>query len=122
MINYVTIGTNDLDRARDFYDEIFAVLGVPRVHDDERFSFYSDGSGPGVMVTRPYDGEPATVGNGSMVALKADSNEQVDALYARALELGGRSEGEPGLRGDGVSYGAYFRDLDGNKLDVFCYT
>lgn len=118
MINYITIGTNDLDRARDFFDALFGEYCVPRVHDEERFSFYSDGQSPGVMVTRPYDGSPATVGNGSMVALQADVNDKVDAVYNKAISLGATCEGAPGPRGGGLSYGAYFRDLDGNKFAV----
>jgi predicted lactoylglutathione lyase len=73
-------------------------------------------------VTRPYDGQPATVGNGNMAALAMPSREMVDRLHSRALELGGSDEGAPGLRtpeGPGAFYGAYFRDLDGNKLCVF---
>ena len=118
MINYISIGTNNLERARVFYDELFAEYGVPRIHDVERFSFYSNGASPGVMLTKPYNEQPATVGNGNMVALQADTNEQVDAVYKKAIELGASCEGEPGIRGDGLSYGAYFRDLDGNKLAV----
>ena len=118
MINYITIGTNDLDRARVFYDAIFAEFGVPRLHDDEegRFSFYSNGEGAGIMLTRPYDGQPATVGNGSMLALEGQSEERVQALYDKAIELGATCDGAPGIRGDGISFGAYVRDLDGNKL------
>jgi predicted lactoylglutathione lyase len=118
MINYITIGTNDLEHARSFYDELFGQYGVPRIHDDERFSFYSNGTSPGIMLTRPYNGEPATVGNGSMIALQAESAEQVDAVYQKAITLGASCEGEPGDRGEGTSYGAYFRDLDGNKIAV----
>ena len=72
----------------------------------------------GLAVTRPYDGNAATVGNGVMVALRAPSKETVDALHAKALELGGQDEGAPGPRGDGF-YAGYFRDLDGNKLNAF---
>ena len=118
MINYLTIGTNDLERARAFYDAVFGEYGVPRIHDEERFSFYSNGEGPGIMVTKPYDGEPASVGNGAMVALTGESEEKVRAVYAKAIAAGASCEGEPGIRGDGVSYGAYVRDPDGNKLAV----
>jgi predicted lactoylglutathione lyase len=74
---------------------------------------------PALSVTTPFDGNAATVGNGVMVALVVDSHEKVDALHAKALELGGADEGAPGPRGDGF-YAAYFRDLDGNKLNAFC--
>lgn len=71
-------------------------------------------------MTKPYDGNAATVGNGVMVALVVMTPEQVDAMYAKALELGGTDEGAPGPRGDSGFYAAYFRDLDGNKLNAFC--
>jgi predicted lactoylglutathione lyase len=74
---------------------------------------------PAVSITRPFDGKPATVGNGVMVAIAVDSQEKVNALHARALELGGTDEGAPGLRGEQF-YAGYFRDLDGNKLNAFC--
>lgn len=118
MINYITIGTNDLEKAKSFYDGLFGEYNIPRIHDEERFSFYSDGQSPGVMVTKPYDGKPATVGNGIMIALQADSDEKVDAVYNKAIELGASCEGAPGIRGEGVSYGAYFRDPDGNKFAI----
>ena len=75
---------------------------------------------PMLSVTKPFDSQPATVGNGTMVALAADNPEQVQALHAKALALGGSDEGAPGPRGHGF-YGAYFRDLDGNKLAAFCF-
>ena len=125
MIGYVTIGTNDLDRARDFYDALLAEIGATRKMEfpETGFTLYGTGSrAPGIAVTRPYDGQPATVGNGNMAALAMPSREMVDRLHGRALELGGSDEGAPGLRtpeGPSAFYGAYFRDLDGNKLCVF---
>ena len=77
---------------------------------------------PALSVTKPYDGNAATVGNGVMVALAAKNTDQVSALHAKALELGGADEGAPGPRGDSGFYAAYFRDLDGNKLSAFCMT
>jgi predicted lactoylglutathione lyase len=74
-----------------------------------------------IAVMKPYDGNPATVGNGTMVALVVDSPEKVDAVYAKALELGGTDEGPAGPRSDSF-YAGYFRDPDGNKLNVFCMT
>jgi predicted lactoylglutathione lyase len=71
-----------------------------------------------LAICKPYDGQPATAGNGVMIALAADSRAEVDKTYAAAIAAGGKDEGEPGLRG-GEFYGAYFRDLDGNKLCVF---
>jgi predicted lactoylglutathione lyase len=76
---------------------------------------------PGLSVTKPYDGKPATVGNGVMVALVVDSPERVNAVHAKALALGGTDEGAPGARSEAF-YAGYFRDLDGNKLNAFCLT
>ncbi len=70
-------------------------------------------------MAKPHDGNAATVGNGMMVALAVDSQEKVNALHAKALELGGTDEGAPGPRGDSGFYAGYFRDLDGNKLNAF---
>ena len=120
MIGYVTIGTDDLDRAAGFYDQLLGELGAQRFMENERIVAWSAGEGtPGVGVCKPFDGSPASVGNGSMVSLAAGGTEQVQALHAKALELGGTDEGAPGLR-FGQFYGAYFRDLDGNKLCAFC--
>ena len=77
------------------------------------------GGGAGLGLTRPFNGQLATIGNGVMVALAAKDREQVDRLHALALSLGGTDEGAPGVRGGGSFYAAYFRDLDGNKLNVF---
>jgi len=116
MIAYVTIGTNDLGRAAGFYDELLAVLGAKRVWELERSIGWSASAGaPAVSVIKPYDAKRATVGNGSMVALAARSEAEVDALYKKAIELGGTDEGAAGPRAGGY-YAAYFRDLDGNKL------
>ncbi|HEX8364303.1 MAG TPA: VOC family protein [Allosphingosinicella sp.] len=125
MIGYVTLGTNDIDRARAFYDALLAELGAKRLMQlpDNDFTLYGTGFGrPGLAVIRPYDGGPAVAGNGNMAALVVDTREKVDALYAKAIALGARDEGGPGLRspeGPTAFYGAYFRDPDGNKLCVF---
>lgn len=118
MIAYVTLGTNDLARGAAFYDALAGELGVPRMMENDRFIAWAvPGGPPGIGLTRPFDGASATAGNGVMVALSANSREQVDRLHALALRLGGRDEGAPGLRDSGF-YTAYFRDLDGNKLNV----
>ncbi|RME67854.1 MAG: VOC family protein, partial [Alphaproteobacteria bacterium] len=120
MIGYVTLGTNDLPRAAAFYDALLGVMGAKRMMESDRFVAWStEGRGAGLGVTKPYDGKPATVGNGVMVALQVDSPAQVDTMHAKALELGGSDEGAPGPRGEGGFYAGYFRDLDGNKLNVF---
>ena len=123
MIGYVTVGTNDIEKARTYYDALLDSIGAKRLLEfPHGFTLYGTGWGkPGLAVTPPYDKQPATVGNGCMVAMVMDSRDKVDAFHARALELGGQDEGAPGLRGDPSMnfYGAYFRDLDGNKFCVF---
>jgi catechol 2,3-dioxygenase-like lactoylglutathione lyase family enzyme len=125
MIGYVTLGTNDLDKARAFYDALFGTIGAGRLMEmPSGFTLYGRAWGqPGVAVTRPYNGEAATAGNGNMVSLAMDSRDRVDAFHAKAMELGGSDEGGPGVRGEEGArafYGAYFRDLEGNKLCAFC--
>ena len=119
MIGYVTLGTNDLARAARFYDELLAVIGAARFMESERFIAWSvSPTSPGLGLTKPFDGQPATVGNGVMVALVVDSKAKVDALYQKAMSLGAKDEGPAGPRGDGF-YAGYFRDPDGNKLNAF---
>jgi len=119
MIGYVTFGTNDLEKAVAFYDVLLAEMGASRFMQEDTFVAWSvKPDQPGLSVCKPFDGKTATVGNGTMIALMVDSTEIVDALYAKALQLGGTDEGPPGFRMDGF-YAAYFRDLDGNKLNVF---
>lgn len=119
MIGYVTIGTNDLGRAASFYDAIAAELGVGRMMEFDTFIAWGrPGGGAGIGVTRPFDGQAATVGNGVMVALEAKDSAQVRRLYDIALASGGTDEGAPGDRGGGF-YAAYFRDPDGNKLNAY---
>ncbi len=120
MIGYALAGTNDLPRAAAFYDALLAQLGAKRFMESERSVAWAvDPGKPAFGVIRPYDGKPASIGNGSMLAFVVDSKPKVDAFHRKALELGGRDEGPAGPRGDGF-YAGYFRDLDGNKLNVFC--
>jgi catechol 2,3-dioxygenase-like lactoylglutathione lyase family enzyme len=119
MIGYVTLGTNDLERAGEFYDALAAELGASRILARARFISWGAGSaGPRLTLTKPFDRAPASVGNGAMVALAARDRAQVDRVYALAVSMGGRDEGPPGDRGGGF-YAAYFRDPDGNKLNVY---
>jgi catechol 2,3-dioxygenase-like lactoylglutathione lyase family enzyme len=119
MIGYVTLGTNDLARGAKFYDAIAKEMGIGRFMENETFiAWGAPGGGAGIGLTKPYDGKPATVGNGVMAAFAAKDRVQVDRLHALALSLGGTDEGAPGDRGGGF-YAAYFRDLDGNKLNAF---
>ena len=121
MIGYVTVGTNDMKRAATYYDALFATLGARRTFDTDTFVAWSTGqSAPAFAVTKPFDGNAATVGNGVMVAIVMDSTAGVAAFHAKALELGGTDEGAPGFRFENF-YAGYFRDLDGNKLNAFCF-
>jgi predicted lactoylglutathione lyase len=121
MIGYVTLGTHDIDRAAAFYDALLAEIGATRMMSSDRFIAWTvSPRSPGLSVTYPHDGEPATVGNGTMVALYVGSRDKVDAVHAKAVALGAVDEGAPGPRGDSGFYAGYFRDLDGNKLNVFC--
>lgn len=119
MIGYVTLGTNDLPRAAAFYDALLAEIGATRLMENERLIFWGVSPGqPSLVMVKPFDGAPATVGNGVMVGLMVKSRDKVDRLHARALALGGTDEGAPGDRGDGF-YVGYFRDSEGNKLNAF---
>lgn len=123
MIGYVTLGTNDLPRAAIFYDAIARHFGVGRMMEFDTFIAWGEmGGAAGIAATRPFDGEAASVGNGTMVALQVDGPEAVQAVYDSALAHGGSDEGAPGPRGDDGFYAGYFRDPDGNKLNVFCMT
>jgi len=122
MIGYTCLGTNDLERAVRFYDELFGLLGAKIFYKTERgVGWGISPDKPMFSVLKPFDGQAATAGNGVMVALAAANLEQVKALHAKALALGGSDEGAPGPRGSGF-FGAYFRDLDGHKLAVYCMT
>ena len=128
MIGYVTLGSDNMPRARAFYDELLgSTIGAKRIMEfgDEAGGFTMWGTGfdkPGLAVTNPYNKQPAVAGNGNMSAIVVDSRDKVNAIHAKALELGGTCEGPPGVRGEEgpqAFYGAYFRDLDGNKLCAF---
>jgi catechol 2,3-dioxygenase-like lactoylglutathione lyase family enzyme len=124
MIGYVTLGTNDLDRAVSFYEGLLGPLGATRMMPISQGGFIrgKDRGQPMLAVAPPYDGESAMTGNGNMVALQLGSRAEIDALHTRAIEMGGACDGPPGLRGrqgEQAFYGAYFRDLDGNKLCGF---
>lgn len=120
MIGYVTLGTNDRERGAKFYDAVCGELGVGRMMENEQYiAWGTPGGAAGIGLTRPFDGNPATIGNGVMVALEAKDEAQVQHLHAVALANGGSCEGPPGPRGESF-YAAYFRDPDGNKLNAFC--
>ena len=120
MLSTARFGTHDLTRAKEFYDGIAALLGAERVYDRPNLAGYRGANGGIFIIGEPLAGEHAA-GNGNMVGFEAPTRAAVDATYAKALELGGSCEGKPGIRGDDPNgyYGAYFRDLDGNKVTVF---
>ena len=125
MIGYVTLGTNQFTAAAAFYDALFGSLGFGRILEQENvfIAWGPSMKAPAVSITIPYNKEPATVGNGTMVAIALKDPAQVNAFYQQALALGGSDEGEPGFRPPSDNkgfYAAYFRDLDGNKLNAFC--
>lgn len=120
VIGYVTIGTNDFDRATDFYDQLLAVVGISRLWQHESMAAWGRSRDEiALCITTPHNGNEATVGNGVMVALRMENRDQVDAVHAKCVELGGADDGKPGPRGDHGFYGGYFRDLDGNKLNAY---
>ena len=119
MIGYVTLGTNDLPRAAAFYDSLLADLGAKRLWDSPTgIGWGVSMDKPALAVMKPFDGQAASVGNGVMVGLQADSRDTVARVHAKALALGGKDEGPVGPRGDSF-FAGYFRDLDGNKLCVY---
>ena len=119
MIGYVTLGTNDMQRAAKFYDALLAIFNAKRAYETDRYIAWGTGpTAPMLFVIKPHDGKAATPGNGTMISLAARTKADVDAVYKRALELGGKDEGPAGPRGDDF-YAGYFRDLDGNKLAVY---
>ena len=121
MIGYVTLGTSDLERGAKFYDAIFKELGAGRMMEMDTFIAWGDPNGaPGIGLTKPFNGEAPSVGNGVMVALQAKDKDQVQRLYDIALANGGTCEGPVGPRGEVPGfYAGYFRDPDGNKLNAF---
>ena len=117
-ISFVMVGTNDLDKSSKFYDVVLANLGMKRVTVTEKYIAYSHSSGNDGLkfyITKPQNKDNATAGNGTMVALSAETKEAVDKFHKIALENGALDEGKPGLRSDG-NYYSYIRDLDGNKI------
>ncbi|WP_298298694.1 VOC family protein [uncultured Litoreibacter sp.] len=121
MISYITIGSNDLAASAVFFDSLFGAVDGTRAYSLDKMIGYSFGpENPMIIVTCPFDGEAATHGNGTMIALAAKDRAHVDAVHALALKIGATDEGAPGRRGKNF-YGGYFRDLDGNKFNI-CLT
>ena len=122
MILYVTFGTNDAARAHRFYQPTLATIGlVPLLVGADETSYGPKGAAdPVLYVGKPYDGQPASRGNGTMLALTAATRAAVDAFHAAALNHGGSDEGAPGIRYSPTFYACYVRDPDGNKLSAVC--
>lgn len=118
MIGYVTLGTNDLERSKKFYDSVLSEMGGKRTQSYARMQLWGSNRGAMLAVCLPFDEKRASVGNGTMIALAAKSQDEVDKVYKKAMASGASDEGGPGPRGDDF-YGAYFRDPDGNKVCVF---
>jgi catechol 2,3-dioxygenase-like lactoylglutathione lyase family enzyme len=117
---YSTVGSNQLEAAKAFYDALFGLTDIkPLFEHPSGGRVYGKDGAPNFAVLGPFDRKPATVGNGSMFAFSFDTRAEVDAFHAKALALGGVSEGDPGVRGPDWYFG-YFRDLDGNKLCAYC--
>lgn len=119
MLSYVTIGVNDYERALEFFDALLPEVGGARVFEAPTGQFYGFGDGALLGVFKPHDGQPATGGNGTMIAFKVASKDHVHAVHAKALALGASDEGAPGPRGEKGFYPAYFRDPNGNKFCVY---
>ena len=120
-LGYATVGSNRLEEAKKFYDALFGSVGATGLFEHPSGGrIYGSGGAPLFGVLGPYNKQPATVGNGTMIAFKFDRQDEVKAFYNKAIELGGKCEGPPGERGPNM-YFAYFRDLEGNKLCAYCF-
>jgi hypothetical protein len=121
MIGYVTLGSDDPQGHAPFYDAIAKEMGVGRMMEFDSFIAWGAwGGGCGIALTKPFNGEAASVGNGVMAAIEAKDPAQVERIYEIAMAHGGNDEGAPGPRGVDGFYAAYFRDPCGNKLNAFC--
>ncbi|TQV77180.1 VOC family protein [Aliikangiella marina] len=117
MVGYITLGVSDVSKSGNFYEQLFAMLGAKRVFDETScIAWAKDENSVIFTILTPENGQPATAGNGTMIALQAESELQVDSLHKKALDLGASDGGAPGLRAGGY-YCAYIRDFDGNKIN-----
>ena len=116
----VMVGANNMEGAKQFYDAVLGEIGISALMEHPSGGrVYGGGANPMFSVVRPFNGERATAGNGSMISFSCDSPEAAAAMHAKAIALGGTCEGKPGPRGDTGFYGAYFRDPEGNKFCSF---
>jgi catechol 2,3-dioxygenase-like lactoylglutathione lyase family enzyme len=122
MLGYITLGTNNFEQAADFYDQLLAELGAGRFMESDSFIAWATAPDkPAISIVKPFNGQAASIGNGSMAAILVNTPAEVDSFYNKAIELGAMDEGAAGPRGESGFYAGYFRDLDGNKLNVFCF-
>ena len=123
MFSHVTIGSRDPGKAAAFYDAVLGTLGIKPLFKLDDVAAYGEMTGPKTFILKPFDGNPHVPGNGGHVAYLAPTRAAVDAFHAKALEMGGTSEGAPGLRPHYHPnyYGAYVRDPEGNKLQAVCH-
>lgn len=126
FISHVILGSNDIPRATDFYDQVLGIIGQRRRWQGEAGAGYGDANEQGVdtfWITKPLNGLPASMGNGTNVCFVSPSRSAVDQFYNRALSLGATDEGKPGIRSDVHKnfYACYVRDLDGNKIVAACH-
>lgn len=122
IYTHITLGTNNLEQARGFYDKVLAPLGLKRLMDMDHGSMYGVDA-PELMILNPADGNPATVGNGLTVGLRAPNRAAINEFHKLALEQGGSDAGAPGPRPFAPNaYAAYIRDLDGHKIVASCTT
>ena len=121
MFSFVTLGTNNLEKSKSFYNKLLSSIGIVIVEEDDRYVGYArkDSQNIEFYLMKPHNKEEATFGNGTMITFTAESKESVINTYNLALKLGGKDEGEPGPRHEEDFY-AYFRDLDGNKICIYC--
>lgn len=127
MYSHVSVGTNNIEAAIKFYDAVFSEIGTKRHSRGEKWACYGDYGEIGVgvfWVFTPFDGQPATAGNGTNIAFLAPTRKAVDTFYAAALKLGGQCGGKPGIREEDHPnfYAAFLRDLDGNKIVIVCHS
>mgnify|MGYP001498149202 CR=1 FL=1 len=122
MFSFVTLGTNNLKKSKHFYSKLLFSLGIVVAEDEDRYVGYAKKNKQNIVefyLMKPHNNEAATFGNGTMITFTADSKEDVINTYKLALKLGGKDEGSPGPRHKEHFY-AYFRDLDGNKICIYC--
>ncbi len=122
VFTHVVVGTNDLERARTFYDATLGALGMKYMGPMGEHAHMYGVDRPAFMVTRPRNGQPACFANGGTIGFAAATRDAVNAFHAAALANGGSDEGQPGPRPfSPTAYGAYVRDPDGNKLTAYCF-